>query len=256
MRMANVALRVDGVWKSFRRHAWGDVFSKTHPWWGGSAPSVLEDLNLQVGEGEVFGLLGLNGAGKTTLIKLFLGLLKPTKGSLFVLGKRAGDVETRQGVSYLPEVPYFSRFATPWELLWFFAALYRLPRREAEQKIEEALTWVGLWEKRRVPLKGFSKGMLQRVGMAQLLINDPQVVFLDEPTYGLDVLATRQMRDLILRLKQEGRTVFLNSHQMTEAERVCDRVAVLHQGRLQYVGPVQTPLEDFFVKTIGVSTWA
>ncbi len=241
--MANVALRVEKVSKVYRR-----------PW--GPAVKALDDVTLQVMEGEVFGLLGLNGAGKTTLIRLFLGLLFPTEGLLWISGKRAGDVESRRGVGYLPEMPYFSRFASPQELLEFFGALHRVPKKELEKRVNEALEWVGLKDRRRAPLKGFSKGMLQRVGMAQLLVNDPGVVFLDEPTYGLDVLASRQMRELILRFKREGKTVFLNSHQMTEAERVCDRVGILHEGRLRSVGPVEKPLEEYFLKVIGVPVWS
>lgn len=237
-----VALRVEKLSKGFRK-----------PW--GPMVRALDDVSFQVSEGEVFGLLGLNGAGKTTLIRLFLGLLYPTSGFLWVGGKTAGTLEARQGIGYLPEMPYFSRFASPMELLDYFGALHRIPFAERRKRIDEALESVGLQEKRADPIKGFSKGMLQRVGMAQLLVSNPSVVFLDEPTYGLDVLASRQMRDLILRFKQEGKTVFLNSHQMGEAERVCDRIGILHEGRLKHVGPVQKPLEEFFLTTIGASVW-
>jgi len=237
----NVAIRAERVSKVFRQ-----------PW--GSRVAALRDVTFHVTEGEVFGLLGLNGSGKTTLIRLFLGLLWPTHGYLWIGNRRAGGVAAREGIGYLPEMPYYSRFVSPQELLEFFAALHRLSRAEATRRIDEALEYVGLTGERHRPIKGFSKGMLQRVGMAQLLISHPRVVFLDEPTYGLDVLAIRQMRDLIQRFKREGKTVFLNSHQLGEAERLCDRIGILHEGRLLAVGPLERPLEDYFLKTIGVNT--
>jgi len=240
----NVVLRAEALSKTIRRGwtlrgAYGQV--------------ILDRLNLEVYEGEVFGLLGLNGAGKTTLIKIFLGLMAPTSGYAWVLAKKAGHVETRRHVGFLPEVPYFSRDASPLEILDYHARLFGYDAATRKKKVTHALELVGLSSQRQSPLKQFSKGMLQRVGMAQLVINDPRLVLLDEPTYGLDPLAAKELRDLILFMKRQGTTVFLSSHQMAEVEKICDRVGVLHHGQLVKTTRVQPPLEPFFLKAVGAS---
>jgi ABC-2 type transport system ATP-binding protein len=211
---------------------------------------ALQDVSLEIKESQVFGLLGLNGAGKTSLMKILLGLSFPTSGSAWVLDKPAGDLSARKRIGYLPEMPYFSRLFTPVEILDYYSRLFELEPSLMKKRIEDALKITGLYERRNSRLKEFSKGMLQRVGMAQLLLNDPDVLFLDEPTYGLDPLAAKEMRDIVLSLKSAGKTIFLNSHQISEVEKICDRIGILHRGRLIMSGPVKLPLEDYFVKTV------
>lgn len=198
--------------------------------------NAVSDLNLEVNEGEIFGFLGPNGAGKTTTIKMLLGLAYPSAGSAWVLGMPAGDIEIKKVISYLPETPYFYDYMNPQELLDFYARLFGLSGAVRAERIESLLKLVGLYDNRYKPLNQFSKGMLQRAGIAQALINDPKLLFFDEPTSGLDPIAHAEIRDLILRLRDEGRTVFLSSHQLSDVELVCDRVAILNRGNMLKIG--------------------
>lgn len=211
---------------------------------------AFEKLNLEIIEGEVFGLLGLNGAGKTTLIKILLGLIFPTKGIAWILGKKAGSEQVLSKISFLPEMPYFSRYATPAEILTYYGKLFSLENSVIAKKVQEALTLVGLIEHKNTRLAEFSKGMLQRVGMAQLFINDPELIFLDEPTFGLDPLACKEMRDIIFELKSRGKTIFLSSHQISEVEKLCDRIGILHNKKIVKTVPTPVPLENFFVSVV------
>jgi len=206
----------------------------------------LRRCSLTVGAGETFGLLGPNGAGKTTLLKLLLGIVRPTAGSGMLLGAPLGDRPTKQRIGYLPENPYFYDGLTGWEFLRYAASLFKLPRARYHQRIMDLLHQVGLDSQvaRRMPMKQYSKGMLQRVGMAQALINDPDVVFLDEPMSGLDPLGRYQMRELIAHLKTQGKTVFFNSHVLSDVEQICDRVGILVQGELVRCDTVSALLRD------------
>ena len=211
---------------------------------------ALDNVNIEIPEKQVFGFLGLNGAGKTSLMKILLGLSCPTSGKAWVLDKPAGNVGARQKIGYLPELPYFPRQMTPAEILDYYGGLFEMPDAVRHGKTEEVLRQVGLFEQRFRRLREFSKGMLQRVGFAQLLLNDPELLLIDEPTYGLDPLACKELRDVIFGLKDAGKTIFLNSHQISEVEKICDYIGILHAGRVLYTGPIQRPLEQFFVDTI------
>ncbi|NJM95226.1 MAG: ABC transporter ATP-binding protein [Acaryochloridaceae cyanobacterium CSU_5_19] len=202
--------------------------------WLNKVVTSLQDFSLQVMPGETFGLLGPNGAGKTTLLKLLLGIAKPTAGRGFVLGKPLGDGAAKQQLGYLPENPYFYDYLTGWEFLTFAAGLFQIPNQVQRRRIPALLDLVGLDRKaaQKKQMRRYSKGMLQRVGMAQALINDPQLVFLDEPMSGLDPMGRYQMREIILSLKEQGKTVFFNSHVLSDVEVICDRVAILAQGKL------------------------
>lgn len=198
--------------------------------------NAVTDLNIEVEEGEIFGFLGPNGAGKTTTMKMLLGLVYPSTGKAWVLGKPAGDIEAKRKLSYLPETPYFYDYMSGSEVLRFYGRLFGLSDSVLDTRIDDLLKTVGLYVDRMKPLNQYSKGMLQRVGIAQTLLNDPKLLFLDEPTSGLDPLAHSDIRDLILRLRDEGKTVFINSHQLSDVELVCDRVAILNRGKLLKVG--------------------
>jgi len=197
---------------------------------------VLDGLTFTVQEGEVFGFLGPNGAGKTTTLKLLMGLIFPTSGTARILGRPIEDVSMHRQIGYLPEQPYFYDYLTARELLDYFARFYRYGPDERRQRVARFLEMVGLAAAADVQLRRFSKGMLQRVGVAQAILHDPQVVFLDEPMSGLDPLGRREVRDIILDLKRRGCTVFFSTHILPDAEMLCDRVAVLVGGRLQGVG--------------------
>ncbi len=193
---------------------------------------ALEALTLQIGHGEVFGFLGPNGAGKTTTLKLLMQLIYPTSGHAEILGRPVGDVEVKRRIGYLPENPYFYDYLTAEELLEYFSALFGHSAAERRRRASALLDEVGIGAERRLQLRKFSKGMLQRVGIAQALINDPEVVFFDEPMSGLDPLGRRHIRELILRLRDRGCTVFFSSHVLSDAEALCSRVAILANGRL------------------------
>ena len=207
--------------------------------WGRPKVTAVENLNLRIRRGEVFGLLGPNGSGKTTTVKMLLGLLFPTSGEARVLGYRPGDVRATRQVGFLPEESYFYRFLDAVETLDFYGQLFRIPRRERAERIRTLIETVGLSEAARRPLREYSKGMMRRIGLAQALINNPEVVFLDEPTTGLDPLGHREMKDLIIRLKAEGKTVLMCSHLLADVEDVCDRIAILYRGELTAEGKMQ-----------------
>jgi ABC-2 type transport system ATP-binding protein len=193
---------------------------------------------LAVEHGEIFGYLGPNGAGKTTTLKLLMGLAFPTGGSAAILGKPVTDPEIKAQIGFLPEQPYFYDYLTATELLNYYAALSGVPAGERQRRVEQVLSHVGLPDSGRLQLRKFSKGMLQRVGIAQAIVHDPKVVFLDEPMSGLDPIGRRDVRDLIASLKDEGKTVFFSTHILSDAEALCDRVAILQKGTLRGIGTV------------------
>ncbi|MBD2450752.1 ABC transporter ATP-binding protein [Nostoc sp. FACHB-152] len=194
----------------------------------------LKGCSLTVYQGETFGLLGPNGAGKTTLLKLLLGIIRPTGGRGLLFGKPLGDRQIKQSIGYLPENPYLYDYLTGWEFLELAAGLFQIPRNIQRDRIPQLLELVGLpvADARKKQMRRYSKGMLQRVGMAQALINDPALIFLDEPMSGLDPLGRYQMREIILGLKAAGKTIFFNSHILSEVEQICDRIAILSKGEL------------------------
>jgi ABC-2 type transport system ATP-binding protein len=197
---------------------------------------ALDNLSLAVAQGEVFGFLGPNGAGKTTTLKLLMQLIYPTSGSAEILGSPVGDVAVRRRIGYLPENPYFYDNLTAEELLVYFARIFGCSAKEGRARASRLLDDVGIGAERRFQLRKFSKGMVQRVGIAQALINEPELVFLDEPMSGLDPLGRREVRELILRLRDRGCTVFFSSHVLSDAEALCSRVAILAKGRLAASG--------------------
>jgi ABC-2 type transport system ATP-binding protein len=199
---------------------------------------ALDDLSFEIQTGEVFGLLGPNGAGKTTTLKLLTNLIWPTSGSATVLGRRPGDVAARQRLGFLPENPTFYDHLTAEEVLSYFAGLFGYTGADRQARASRALDAVGIGDDRSRPLRQYSKGMVQRVGLAQALVNDPELVILDEPMSGLDPLGRREVREMILRLRGEGRTILFSSHILSDAEWLCDRVAILSRGRLAAVGTV------------------
>lgn len=217
---------------------------------------AIQDINIEVKEGEVFGLLGLNGAGKTTLMKIFLGLLKPTSGTVKIFNDSIENLNVRKKIGYLSELPYFPKYLKAIEILEYFADILDVDPKIKKQKIFEVLELVRLQGKYNLRVKAFSKGMQGRLGLAQALLNDPSLLFLDEPMSGLDPLGYKETRDIILNLKKQGKTIFFNSHILSEVEKVCDRVGVLHKTRLIDIQPVKTILkkyknmEDYFIKTI------
>jgi ABC-2 type transport system ATP-binding protein len=197
---------------------------------------ALDRLSLAVEPGEVFGFLGPNGAGKTTTLKLLMQLIYPTAGTATILGRPVGDLDVRRRIGYLPENPYFYDYLTAEELLAYFAGLFGISAAERRSRVTSLLDEVGLGAERRLQLRKFSKGMVQRVGIAQALVNRPEVVFLDEPMSGLDPLGRRDIRALVLKLREQGTTVFFSSHILSDAEALCSRVAILAGGRLAASG--------------------
>jgi ABC-2 type transport system ATP-binding protein len=212
--------------------------------WGRKKKTALQALTLQIERGEIFGLLGPNGSGKTTTIKLLLGLLYPTSGSAFVFSKDAADVGKNERIGYLPEESYLYRFLNAEETLDFYGRLFNMPRALRRRRAQELIEMVGLAGDKKRILKEYSKGMRQRIGLAQALINDPELIILDEPTSGLDPIGTRWMKDLILNLRSKGKTVIMCSHRLDDVQDVCNRIAVLYEGVLQKLGRVSTLLEE------------
>jgi ABC-2 type transport system ATP-binding protein len=212
--------------------------------WGRQKKVALRALNLQIYRGEIFGLLGPNGSGKTTTIKLLLGLLFPTEGDAFVFGRPAADVRKNERIGYLPEESYLYRFLNAEETLDFYGRLFNMSGSVREKRAQELVETVGLKNDRKRVLKEYSKGMRQRIGLAQALINDPELVILDEPTSGLDPLAARWMKDLIISLREKNKTVIMCSHRLDDVQNVCDRIAILHEGELQELGEVKTLVQD------------
>ncbi len=211
--------------------------------WGRQKVRALSALDLKIYKGEIFGLLGPNGSGKTTTTKLLLGLLFPTGGEALVFGKPAEDVSKNERIGYLPEESYLYKFLNAEETLDFYGRLFRLPTNIRRQRVRELIDMVGLsWAKKR-QLKEYSKGMTRRIGLAQALINDPELIIMDEPTTGLDPLGTREMKDLILDLKRQGKTVLMCSHLLADVQDVCDRIGILYQGELKEMGRVSDLLQ-------------
>ena len=207
--------------------------------WGRDKKAALKPLNLAVKRGEIFGLLGPNGSGKTTTLKLLLGLIFPTSGEAFVFGRPATDVAKNERIGYLPEESYLYKFLDAEETLDFYGRLFGMPPEERARRAAALIEMVGLGRDRKRQLREYSKGMTRRIGIAQALINDPELVLLDEPTSGLDPIGTREVKDLIIDLKRRGKTVVMCSHLLADVEDVCDRIAVLHQGELKELGRVE-----------------
>jgi len=219
---------------------------------------AVNDLNLKVQAGEVFGFLGPNGAGKTTTMNVLLGFVNATSGSAFLFGVDVREPIARQRIGYLPELTYYYKFLSAEELLRFYARIFGIPRGQADQRIDQLLKLVELEPARKSAIKTYSKGMQQRVGLAQALINNPDLLILDEPTSGLDPLGRMKVREIIQRLKNEGKTVLFSSHELGEVETVCDRVAIIKDGELKVEGRVadlveqhQANLEKIFLNIIG-----
>ena len=226
-------VRVRGVVKDFR------------PGFGIKRKRVLHGVTFEVHENEIFGFVGPNGAGKTTTLKILMGLIRATEGSASILGCDVGESEFRHQIGFLPENPYFYPFLTAREILDFYARLSGVPGSERARRVDELLGTVNLGHAMDARLRTFSKGMLQRVGIAQALIHDPKVVFLDEPMSGLDPLGRKEIRDLILSLRADGKTVFMNTHILPDVEMICDRVAIIVKGQIRHQGRI----EDFLPET-------
>ncbi|MBI5772628.1 MAG: ABC transporter ATP-binding protein [Verrucomicrobia bacterium] len=249
-RSTNAILQVQGLRVVYRS-----------PGAGQPEKVAVNGLNLEVFPGEVFGFLGPNGAGKTTTMNVLLGFVNATAGAASLFGVDVRRPIARQRIGYLPEQTYYYKFLTAEEILRFYGRIFGIPKSELEQRIDAVLKLVELDSVRRRPLKSYSKGMQQRVGLAQALINNPDLLILDEPTSGLDPLGRMKVRTLIQRLKQEGKTVFFSSHELGEVETVCDRVAILNQGEVKVTGRVddlvrehQCNLEQIFLKIVGGSS--
>ncbi|HEX3149857.1 MAG TPA: ABC transporter ATP-binding protein [Gemmataceae bacterium] len=233
------------------RPAVGDVIVETRnltkeyrDFWGRKKKTALNALDLQIKKGEIFGLLGPNGSGKTTTIKLLLGLLFPTKGEATVFGMPAADVRKNERIGYLPEESYLYRFLNAEETLDFYGRLFDMPAEVRKKRAADLIRLVGLEQDRRRTLREYSKGMRQRIGLAQALINDPEFIILDEPTSGLDPNGTIWMKDLIRQLRDQGKTVLMCSHRLDDVQAVCDRIAILYNGDLQEMGNVTALVED------------
>src|SRR5271154_2887723 len=212
--------------------------------WGREKKVALRALNLEVYRGEIFGLLGPNGSGKTTTIKLLLGLLFPTDGDALVFDTSAAEVKKNERIGFLPEESYLYRFLNAEETLDFYGRLFNLSTAERHKRTAMLIDMVQLTADKKRSLREYSKGMRQRIGLAQALINDPELVILDEPTSGLDPLGTRWMKDLIVDLRDKGKTIIMCSHRLEDVQDICDRVAILNEGELQELGTVRGLLED------------
>lgn len=223
--------------------------------WGRTKVRAVDDLTFSIRQGEIFGLLGPNGSGKTTTIKLLLGLLFPTSGEAVVLGRPATDVHKNERIGFLPEETYLYKFLNAEETLHFYGRLFKLPPGERARRVASLIRLVDLEKARKRPLREYSKGMSRRIGLAQALINDPDLLILDEPTTGLDPMGAGDMKELLLRLRSQGKTILLSSHLLKDVEDVCDRVAILNAGRLQVLGAVKDLLavkDVFQLKARGV----
>ncbi len=212
---------------------------------GGQDVPALHEVTLAIQEGEIFGYLGPNGSGKTTTIKMFLNLIFPTSGTIKILGKSdLGSPEVRKQIGYLPEGAYYPDFLKGEEVLKFYGNLYGLGGRDLRRRIDQSLEIVGMTGARKRLIKGYSKGMRQRIGLAQALLSNPQILILDEPTTGLDPIARKDIRDILVRLRGEGKTLFISSHELLEVELISDRVAILYEGRLMTLGTLEELLTN------------
>ena len=207
--------------------------------WRKRPKCALSPLQLTVEDGEIFGFLGPNGAGKTTTLKLLMGLVFPTAGTARILGREWTDPSVKAQIGFLPEQPYFYDYLTAHELLEYYGQLSGVPAKQRKQRVEQVLEQVGLRDVQGVQLRKFSKGMLQRAGIAQAILHNPKLVFFDEPMSGLDPMGRREVRDLMEQLKHEGKTVFFSTHILSDAEALCDRVAIIHKGELRGVGAIE-----------------
>ena len=234
---ANVVMRADGLAKTF------------HIGFLRKRVDAVHDVSFEVRRGEIFGFLGPNGAGKTTTLKMLMGLIFPTRGRAEVLGMPVPSMAAKRRLGYLPETPYFYEYLAPEEFLDFAGALADIPAAERRKRANRLIARVGLEHARGRPLRKFSKGMLQRIGIAQALMGDPELVVLDEPMTGLDPIGRKEMRDLILELRNEGKTVFFSTHILPDVEMTCDRVAIVVGGRLRSVGPLASLLSAKLLST-------
>jgi len=230
--MSSAVVSVDGLTKEFRSG------------FGLRSKRVLRGVSFQVAEGEIFGFVGPNGAGKTTTLKILMGLIRASGGRARVLGHDVRETDYRRQVGFLPEAPYFYDYLTGREFLRFYARVCGVARPDRAARVETLLDWVGLGHAGGARLRNYSKGMLQRVGIAQALVHDPRVVFLDEPMSGLDPIGRKEIRDLIRRLQAEGKTVFMNTHILSDVEMLCDRVAIIVQGEIRFEGSAHALLAD------------
>lgn len=222
--MSEFALEVDGISKSFKTDFWKKKFV------------ALDNVSFNVPKNSICGLIGPNGAGKTTAIKVVLGFIRPNSGFVKIFGKNASDQKTHDVIGYLPESAYYYDYLKPEEFLDFYGKLFGLSKHVREERIESLLKLVGLYDKKDIRLRGFSKGMLQRVGIAQALINDPEFVILDEPMSGLDPIGRKEVRDIILKLKENGKTVLFSTHILPDVENLCDHVVMIVKGKLRAAG--------------------
>ena len=221
-----------------------DIVKDFRPGFGVRKKRVLHGISFDVREGEIFGFVGPNGAGKTTTLKVLMGLIRASAGEASILGHDVSETEFRRHVGFLPENPYFYDYLSGREILDFYARLCGVPRSRRSERVATLLDWVGLTHAADSRLRTYSKGMQQRVGIAQALVHDPDVVFLDEPMSGLDPIGRVEIRDLILRLRSDGKTVFMNTHILSDVEMVCDRVAIIVKGRIRYEGAIDEILES------------
>ncbi|TVM03144.1 MAG: multidrug ABC transporter ATP-binding protein [Candidatus Brocadia sp. WS118] len=241
--MDSYAIRTEGLTKVYK------------DFWRRKSTSALTNLNLTIERGEIFGLLGPNGSGKTTTVKLLLGLLFPTSGKSWVLGYPSGNLTVKRKLGFLPEESYLYKFLNAEEILDFYAKLFDIQKKERKRRIDALIHEVRLDHVRKRPLSQYSKGMLRRIGLAQAIINDPELVILDEPTSGLDPIGSREMKDLILEFKRQKKTVVLCSHLLADVQDICDRIAIFNKGVLQVTGTVKELLSqndaiEFVVKNL------
>lgn len=230
--MDNLAVKTEGLTKIYR------------DFWRRKSTLALTDLNLNIERGEIFGLLGPNGSGKTTTVKLLLGLLFPTSGNSWLLGYPSSDLKIKSKIGFLPEESYLYKFLNAEEILDFYGKLFGIPRRERRGRIDKLIHDVGLWPHRKRPLSQYSKGMLRRIGLAQSMINNPELILLDEPTSGLDPIGSYEIKNLILEFKKQGKTVVLSSHLLADVQDICNRIAILSKGILQVTGSVRELLSQ------------